>query len=65
MPTHEEIHHMAHLLRAAHCTLDRIASDHLQKGEREVVEALCQTIRNCYQEAFEKLSTMTEVNCAQ
>ncbi len=65
MPTRDEIHQMAHLLRAAHCTLDRLATDHLQKGERETVEAFCQTLRNCYQDVFERLpSGMKEINHA-
>lgn len=64
MTDRERIHEMACLLRSAHCTLDRLASDHLKMGGREVVEALCQHIRNSYVSAFETLKADSEVGNA-
>ena len=47
---------LAQKLRSAHCMLDFLCTQYCQRGgEREMVEALCQDIRNTYQSAFETL----------
>ncbi len=55
----QQIKKMAVLMRSAHLQLDILAK-HLQCGEREQVEELCQRLRNSYQAAFEDLKARQE-----